>query len=187
MRVCQAAGDSVSREKGTHMPEEVRQDGEPARFGKIDHIAIAVRDLDEAVRFFENGLGFTLKRKLHVRGKKTGMLSAEMEHNGIRFVLCQGTEPDSQVSRLVTEFGPGVAHIALAVDDVHATVSDMSGRGLGFDTNVIEGPGLTQSFSSRCSNTGLCFEFIRRDPDYEGFIDANVQQLFDQLEAGDRF
>ena len=169
------------------MPEEVKQEGEPARYGKIDHIAIAVRDLDQAVRFFEDVLGFSVHRKLHVRGQRTGMLSAEMEHNGIRFVLCQGTEPESQVSRLVTEFGPGVAHIALAVDDVHATVSDMSGRGLGFDTNVIEGPGLTQSFSSRCSNTGLCFEFIQRDPDYEGFVDANVQQLFDQLEAGDRF
>jgi hypothetical protein len=36
------------------MPEEPEQEGEPARFGKIDHIAIAVRDLDQAVRFFED-------------------------------------------------------------------------------------------------------------------------------------
>lgn len=169
------------------MPEGVKQDGAPERFAKIDHIAIAVRDLEDAVSFFQDVLGFELKRRLQVRGKKTGMVSAEMEHNGIRFVLCQGSEPESQVSRLVTEFGPGVAHIALAVDDVHATVGEMSGRGLSFDTNVIEGAGLTQAFSSRCFNTGLCIEFISRDPDHEGFVDSNVQQLFDQLEAGDRF
>jgi methylmalonyl-CoA/ethylmalonyl-CoA epimerase len=164
------------------MPE-----GEPTRFGKIDHIAVAVRDLEEAVSFFKDVLGFTLRRRLQIRGKRTGMISAEMEHNGIRFVLCQGSEPESQVSRLVSDFGPGVAHIALAVDDVQATVDDMSGRGLGFDTNLIVGPGLTQSFSSRCANTGMCFEFISRDPEQDGFVEANVQQLFDQLEAGDRY
>lgn len=169
------------------MQNDMKVGDEPTRFGKIDHVAIAVRSLPEAVAFFKNVLGFTLNRELEIRGRKTGMRSAEMEHNGIRFVLCQGTEPDSQVSRLVTEFGPGVAHIALTVDDVRATIDTMGERGLAFDTDVIEGLGLTQTFTSRCFNTGMCFEFIKRDPAYDGFVDTNVQKLFDQLEAKDRF
>jgi len=155
-------------------------------FRKIDHIAIAVTDIEAAIPLFRDVLGFELKRRLHIRGKNTGMVSAEFEHNGIRFVVCQGTEPESQVSRLVSNFGVGVAHIAIEVDDVEDIVSDLKERGLSFDTSVIAGGGLTQAFSTRCANTGLSFEFIRRDGEI-GFVDTNVQQLFDQLESSGKY
>ena len=153
----------------------------------IDHLAFAVRDLEQAIVLLRDVLGFKLTQRREIRGKATGMISAEMEHNGIRFVLCQGTEESSQVSRLVSTHGPGVAHIALAVDDVHETAKSLTERGLEFDTGVIEGPGLTQTFTSRCRNTGLCFEFIKRDPDKAGFVESNVQQLFDELEKKGAF
>jgi methylmalonyl-CoA/ethylmalonyl-CoA epimerase len=117
-----------------------------------------------------------------VQGKKTGMISAEMEHNGLKFVLCQGTESESQVSRLITDFGPGVAHIALGVDDVDTVASSMGERGMMFDTTVIRGSGLTQVFSRRDSNTGLSFEFIQRSGE-QGFLEENVNELFAQLES----
>ena len=151
------------------------------RFARIDHIAFAVHDLEAAVEFFGGVVGFELVRRLETRGKRTGMISAEMECNGIKFVLCQGTEPESQVSKLIEHFGPGVAHVALAVDDVAATVAQLKEDGLKFDTSVITGPGLQQAFSSRDGNSGLAFEFIHREGE-EGFLSANVQDLFDQLE-----
>jgi 4-hydroxyphenylpyruvate dioxygenase-like putative hemolysin len=155
-------------------------------FQRIDHIALAVRDLEAAIHMFRDVLGFALKRRLHIKGATTGMLSAEMESNGIRFVLCQGTEPGSQVSRLVEEFGVGVAHIALEVEDVDRIVGALSDRGLQFDTTVIRGAGLTQAFSSRCVTTGLSFEIIHRQGE-EGFLESNVQQLFDQLEQSGKY
>jgi methylmalonyl-CoA/ethylmalonyl-CoA epimerase len=155
-------------------------------FQRIDHIALAVRDLEAAIHMFGDVLGFTLKRRLHIKGSTTGMLSAEMESNGVRFVLCQGTEPGSQVSQLVEEFGVGVAHIALEVDDVDHTVSVLSNRGLQFDTTVIRGAGLTQAFSARCVNTGLSFEIIHRQGE-GGFLESNIQQLFDQLEQSGKY
>jgi methylmalonyl-CoA/ethylmalonyl-CoA epimerase len=153
----------------------------------IDHVAIAVKDLEKAIVFYRDILGFSLMRRLMVRGRNTGMISAEMELNGIKFVLCQGTEQESQVSRLVDAYGPGVAHIAMRVNDTRRTVERLRERGMDFDTNVIEGPGLKQAFSSRCKNSGLSFEFIERDPAQDGFVDANVEQLFNQLEAKDAF
>jgi 4-hydroxyphenylpyruvate dioxygenase-like putative hemolysin len=155
-------------------------------YRKIDHIAIAVRELEPAIEFYTNVIGFTLVRRLETRGKRTGMISAEMEHNGIKFVLCQGTEPESQVSRLIEHFGPGVAHVAFEVDDVPAAVAKLKAEGLGFDTTVIRGPGLQQAFSSRCSNSGLVFEFIHREFE-EGFLETNVADLFDQLESSGAF
>src|ERR1700693_149780 len=116
--------------------------GSTSQFRRIDYIAIAVLDLETSIYFFQNVLGFELKRRLHIKGRATSMISAELEINGIRFVLCQGTEPSSQVSELVRHHGVGVAHIALEVDDVDATVEALKSRGLAFDTSVIRGPGL---------------------------------------------
>ena len=131
-------------------------------FQKIDHIAIAVRDLDTAIDFFSRVLGFRLIRRRVITGQRTGMISAELEHNAIKFVLCQGTEAESQVSRLVDECGPGVAHIALSVGDVDGISRRLKEQGLGFDTAVIAGAGLKQIFSSRDGNSGLSFELIER-------------------------
>jgi methylmalonyl-CoA/ethylmalonyl-CoA epimerase len=155
-------------------------------FHKIDHIAIAVHELEPAIVFFTEVLGFQLMRRLEIKGKRTGMISAELEHNGLKFVLVQGTEPESQVSQLISHFGPGVAHIAFDVDDVAETVADLAGRGLSFDTTVIKGPGLTQAFSSRCKNSGMSFEFIKRESE-DGFLTSNVQELFDQLEKANSY
>jgi methylmalonyl-CoA/ethylmalonyl-CoA epimerase len=160
--------------------------GAARTYQRIDHIAIAVSDLDASVRLFRDVLGFQLLHRRTIKGARTGMISAEMSLNGITFVLCQGTEPESQVSQLIAHFGPGVAHIALAVADVHATVDDLKSAGLAFDTSAIVGPGLTQAFSSRCPHSGLCFEFIARG-NTEGFLESNVQQLFDQLERSGKY
>jgi 4-hydroxyphenylpyruvate dioxygenase-like putative hemolysin len=151
-------------------------------YRRIDHVAIAVRDLDAGIDFYCGILGFGLVRRLSIQGKQTGMISAELEHNGIKFVLVQGTEPESQVSRLIDRYGPGVAHIAMEVEDVAATVRELKARGLRFDTSVIEGPGLVQAFSSRCPNSGISFELIHRSTEH-GFLQTNVQQLFEQLES----
>jgi methylmalonyl-CoA/ethylmalonyl-CoA epimerase len=158
--------------------------GEPFPYLRIDHIAIAVRDLESAISFFRDILGFSLIRRHSVRGQKTGMVSAEMEN---RDILCQGTEQESQVSRLIENFGPGVAHIALGVTDVESTRRQLLERGLSFDTDLISGPGLEQTFSSRCNNSGLSFEFISRNVEQSSFLDENIQSLFDQLEKNDTF
>jgi 4-hydroxyphenylpyruvate dioxygenase-like putative hemolysin len=156
------------------------------RYLSIDHIAIAVRDLDEAIGYYCEVLGFSLKQRRTIVGKTTGMLSAEIEHNGICLVLCQGTEPQSQVSRLIENYGPGIAHVAFQVEDVGAISKDLKERGLKFDTSLIQGPGLSQIFSSRDANSGFSFEFIERSGE-GNFIQANVEELFNQLESSGKY
>lgn len=156
------------------------------KYNAIDHIAIAVVDLEQAIQHYTSVLGFTLQRRLEVSGKHSGMISAELEHNGLKFVLCQGVGIDSQVSRLVANRGPGVAHIAFAVADVESAATSLSGRGLKFDTSIIKGPGLKQTFSSRNANCGLSFELIERGGE-AGFLEDNVEELFAQLEQANAF
>ena len=144
-------------------------------YKSIDHIAIAVIDIEKAISFYSSILGFKVLRRLKIEGKTTGMLSAELEHNAIKFVLVEGTEPESQVSRLIKNYGPGIAHIALEVECVESTVAQLIDRGLSFDTNVIKGSGLIQAFSSRDPNSGMSFELIQRTGE-EGFLPENIQQ-----------
>ncbi|MDH6170995.1 methylmalonyl-CoA/ethylmalonyl-CoA epimerase [Variovorax boronicumulans] len=155
-------------------------------FRNIDHIAIAVRELEMAIHFFVEVLGFELVRRRQIAGEKTGMIAADLNHNNIKFVLLQGTEPDSQVSKLIKNFGPGIAHIALAVDDIDEVVGELSEQGLKFDTTIISGAGLRQIFTSRDFNSGMSFEFIERSGE-ENFLDQNVQELFSQLEKKDAY
>lgn len=146
----------------------------------VDHMAIAVRDLETSIAWVTNSLGFVLKERRETRGTASAMISAVLEANGITVVLLQGTSPESQVSMFVEEYGPGVQHIALKVSDIETTVQDLKKAGVQFDTSIIGSGGLRQAFTRRDAGTGLMFELIERNG--EGFNDTNVTELFKQLE-----
>lgn len=146
----------------------------------IDHVAIAVRNLEESIRFYVDVVGFELIERRRTEGKQTGMISAVLKAGPITIVLLEGTSPDSQVSKFVEHYGPGVQHLAIGVENLREVADDLKTRGMAFDTSVIESPGLLQIFSHREGGSGQMFEFIeRRGGD---FSDQSVQQLFQQLE-----
>lgn len=151
----------------------------------IDHVAIAVHDLEESIAFYTNVLGLELKERRRTEGKHTAMISAVLKAGPITIVLLQGTSPDSQVSKFVEHYGAGVQHVAIGVEDLPAMAEDLKASGLEFDTNVIQSPGLRQIFSARDKGSGMMFEFIERMGG--DFSDQSVQQLFEQLEKKDAF
>jgi len=114
------------------------------------------------------------------------MLSAVMKAGDLKVVLLKGASEESQVSRYVQEYGPGVQHVAFMVEGIEAVVKDLRSRGLPFDTDVITAPGLKQAFSKRDPVSGMMFELIERTGE-EGFADANVQKLFESLEKNGSF
>lgn len=149
--------------------------------GRIDHIAIAVRDIEAAVKLYEQVFGFELQIRREVHGNFSGMLSAELNAGLFTIVLVQGTSPESQVSRYIERYGPGVQHVAIAVENLEAVAHTLKDTGAQFATEIIRGDGLLQLFTKREDNTGMMFEFIERR-DVSGFQPQNIQKLFDQLE-----
>lgn len=154
---------------------------------RVDHVAIAVRDIDEALFLYRDIFGFELLKRREVQGEFSGMKSAELDAGGFSLVLVQGTDPQSQVSRYIDQYGPGVQHIGIEVDDVEALTSLLTESGVQFATDVIRGDGLIQVFTKREGNTGMMFEFIQRMKSGGGFDTQNIQQLFAQLEAGEAY
>lgn len=153
----------------------------------IDHIAIAVIDLEESLFLYEQILGFELVNKREIRGEFSGMKSAELCAGGFSIVLVQGTEPKSQVCRFIEKYGPGVQHVAIAVDDVEAITEKLKAAGMKFSTNIIRGENLIQIFTKREDNCGMMFELIKRAKSTEGFDGNSIQHLFEQLEANDAY
>src|ERR1700688_2143493 len=86
----------------------------------IDHVAIAVPELEQSIAFFTGVLGFELHERRKTEGEHTAMISAVLKAGPLTFVLLQGTSPQSQVSKFVEHYGPGVQHIAIAVEDLPA-------------------------------------------------------------------
>ncbi|KAF7767748.1 hypothetical protein PCIT_a3836 [Pseudoalteromonas citrea] len=151
----------------------------PAR---IDHLAIAVHDIDEALFLYQGILGFELLNKREVSGEFSGMLSAELDANGFTIVLIQGTGEASQVTKYINEYGSGVQHVAIEVEDMDYLVNTLRSKGMEFSTSVINGKNLVQIFSKRDKNSGMMFEFIKKQQVNSGFEKSNIQDLFQQLE-----
>ena len=84
----------------------------------IDHVAIAVPDLETSIEFYSKVLGFELVERRRTEGTATAMVSAVMKAGPLTFVLIQGTSPQSQVSRFIEHYGPGVQHIAISVENI---------------------------------------------------------------------
>jgi methylmalonyl-CoA/ethylmalonyl-CoA epimerase len=154
---------------------------------RIDHIAIAVVDIDEALFLYEEILGFELLNRREVEGKFSGMKAAELCAGGFSIVLIQGTNPASQVSRFIAEYGPGVQHVAIDVDDIEGVSERLKSSGVEFSTDLINGDSLIQIFTKRDKNSGMMFELIKRIKSKEGFEAQNIQSLFEQLEANEAY
>jgi methylmalonyl-CoA/ethylmalonyl-CoA epimerase len=147
----------------------------------IDHIAVAVENLDEAIDWYVNGLGFCLLEQRTTRGESTGMLSAILRAGEITVVLIQGTCPRSQVSRFIQEFGPGVQHVAFEVMDIDTALKHVKGAGGTAATHVIQDRGIRQVFLQRDAGSAVRVELIEKRGGT--FSDRTVEELFRRFEA----
>ena len=151
----------------------------------IDHIAIAVSDLEKSINWYQNALGFQLSGRRTTRGEKTSMNSAVLTCGSAVVVLVQGCEPDSQVSRFIEQMGPGACHVAFAVSNLDEAIRRIEATGGATDTPKVEDTGIRQVFLRRDPESGVRIELIERSGG--GFSDKSVEQLFRAFEAKDLF
>lgn len=174
-------------DRATHVPAQARG---PAGLKtledlvlNIDHIAIAVRDLATGIAWYE-GLGFTMLERRMTEGEHTAMLSAVMQAGRAIVVLLQGTSPESQVTRFIDRFGPGVQHIALEVTDLDLALARVREAGGEVEARTLD-DGIRQLFLRRDPGSGVRVELVERRGG--SFTDASVRQLFLAFERQDLF
>ena len=159
--------------------EEIRHIAK--QFKSIDHVAIAVADLEPAVRTLSI-LGFLETERREVNGAGSGMKSVVMTAGNVKLVLLQGIGQNSQISRFIERYGTGVHHIAVGVNDLPAVYDKFKSLGLEFQTELVGGDDLIQCFIKRDAGMGIMLELIERGAE-PGFKDQNVNALFSQMES----
>jgi len=111
-----------------------------AKVIRIDHIAIAVRDVDEAVAKYQRILG----------AEPVGNVDLAMEGNRARaaylklgdglVVLDGAADPDGFIAKFIEKRGEGLHHIALVVDDLDGYVKELEAQGVKIPHRESFGP-----------------------------------------------
>ena len=94
----------------------------------IHHVGIAVPDLDRAVETYARIFGATLEHREAVPDQ--GVEAASVLVGGSRIELLAPTDEDSPVGRFLASRGPGMHHVAYAVDDVESALAALADRGV---------------------------------------------------------
>jgi len=94
---------------------------------KIDHLGIAVRSLDQALRFYRDQLGLNVAMRETVAQERVNV--AMLPVGEPRIELLEPTEPDSVIGKFLDKRGEGLHHIALKVPDLNASVGKLRASG----------------------------------------------------------
>jgi len=95
---------------------------------KVDHIAIAVKDIDESLKFFCDGLGLSCKKIEEVEGQKVKVAFIPIGDTNIELV--QATDPESAVAKFIEKKGEGIQHVALRVKDIEKVIQFLKDKGV---------------------------------------------------------
>jgi methylmalonyl-CoA epimerase len=82
---------------------------------RIDHIGVAVSDVEAVLRLYRDALGLSLDEVEEVSAQK--ITSYHLRIGESHLELLQASEPGSVIARFIEKRGEGIHHIALAVDD----------------------------------------------------------------------
>lgn len=98
----------------------------------VDHVGVAVPDLDEAIALYERVFGM---RCVHIeenpeQGVREAMLELSSDPRASRIQLLSPLNPTSTIARFLDRSGPGIQQIAYAVTDIEATSAQLRSRGV---------------------------------------------------------
>lgn len=93
----------------------------------IDHIGIAVRSLDESLKFYQDALGLHLHETEVVEEQK--VRAALLPVGSSRIELLEATSDESPIAKFIAKRGEGIHHICFEVDDIEAHLERLKAAG----------------------------------------------------------
>jgi len=137
-------------------------------FTKIDHVGIAVADLDAAVASYERLTGSAPSHRQVV--ESDGIEAVMFEVGESRIELLGSTGSGSRIARFLERRGPGLHHVAYGVDNVQASLDRFAGLGLQLlDTCPRRGAGgRLVAFLHPSAGDGVLIELCQPDGEQAG-------------------
>lgn len=97
-------------------------------FGRIDHIGVAVEDLDAGIALYEKSFEMALAHRETV--EEQGVEAVLLDVGEGHVELLAPLAPDTPVGKFVARKGPGLHHVAYAVADIDATLGSLAASGI---------------------------------------------------------
>ena len=97
-------------------------------FARVDHIGVAVEDLDAAIALHERDFGMTLVHREVIDEQGVEAVLLDVGENHVE--LLRPLSDETPVGRFLSKRGPGLHHVAYQVADVQATLDTLRDRGL---------------------------------------------------------
>jgi methylmalonyl-CoA epimerase len=97
-------------------------------FARIDHVGVAVEDLDAAIALYENTYKMKLVHRETVTEQGVEAVLLDVGENHVELLAPLG--PDTPVGKFLAKKGPGIHHVAYQVTDIEAALESLKGAGL---------------------------------------------------------
>jgi methylmalonyl-CoA/ethylmalonyl-CoA epimerase len=97
-------------------------------FGRIDHIGVAVEDIDAAIELYEGSFEMKLAHRETVESQGVEAVLLDVGDGHVELLAPLG--PDTPVGKYMAKNGAGLHHVAYAVDDIDATLEKLAAAGL---------------------------------------------------------
>jgi len=97
-------------------------------FGRIDHIGVAVEDVDAAIALYQDSFGMELAHRETVEEQGVEAVLLDVGDGHVELLTPLG--PDTPVGKYMAKNGAGLHHVAYAVDDIDAALEKIAAAGL---------------------------------------------------------
>ncbi len=132
------------------------------RLGAVNHIGIAVKNLEEAKRLFSDALALpcVAEKTVPERGVKIAFLST----GNTTVELLEGLGPESAVSKFVEQRGPGIHHLCFEVDGIERVMKELAESGMRLidEKPRLGAEGKLVAFVHPKSTLGVLIELIEK-------------------------
>lgn len=129
--------------------------------GKIEHVAVAVADLDAAIAHYSRTWGLEVAHRERVEDQ--GVEEAMLPLGDSYLQLLGPTAPDTTVGKFIERRGEGLHHIAYEVDDLPGALAELKAKGVRLidEEPRLGGRGHMVAFVHPRGNHGLLVELIQ--------------------------
>jgi methylmalonyl-CoA/ethylmalonyl-CoA epimerase len=129
---------------------------------KLDHIGIAVADLDDALKFYSESLGLKCTHIEEVSGQNVKVAFLPVGSANLELVC--STDPESAIAKFIEKKGEGIQHLAFMVDDIEKAISQLKEKGVSLIDAVprIGAHGAKIVFLHPKSTHGVLIELIEK-------------------------
>jgi methylmalonyl-CoA/ethylmalonyl-CoA epimerase len=136
-------------------------EGGTPNFMKINHLGIATKGIDDALKFWADALGLENVHTEIVEDQKVKVAMLPLGES--RIELLEPTGDDSPISKFLEKRGGGIHHIAVEVDDIEAALKKLKDQGMRLidESPRIGAEGCLVAFVHPSSANGVLLELIQ--------------------------